>query len=57
MTYNDLIETFKARYPNLKVVDCRPICHELYTNDKVGITIWLENGDLLEYYPKMEVEA
>ncbi len=56
MTYNDLIETFKDRYSNLKIVDYRPVCHELFTDDKIGITIWLESGDVLEYYPKMEVE-
>lgn len=51
MTYNDLLNKFRDVFPFAEVDDCRPICHELFTDDKVGITIWLKNGDVIEYYP------
>jgi hypothetical protein len=54
MTYYDLLDKFLESFPFAKVDDYRPICHELFTDDKVGITIWLENGDVIEYYPKQE---
>jgi DNA polymerase-3 subunit alpha len=39
-----------------KVEDYRPICHELFTDGKPGITIWLKNGDVIEYYPAAEAD-
>lgn len=52
MTYGDLIKLFKTKYPDLKYKDYRPIAHEMFTDHLKGITIWLENGDVIEYYPK-----
>jgi hypothetical protein len=56
MTYNDLIDKFDDTFPFAKINDYRPICHELFEQGKVGITIWLENGDMVVYYPKIESE-
>ena len=52
MTYGDLLKLFVEKYPELKMTDYRPICPELFTKDLKGITIWLENGDVIQYYPK-----
>lgn len=52
MTYGDLLKLFVEKYPELKMLDYRPICPELFTKDLKGITIWLENGDVIQYYPK-----
>jgi len=57
LTHRDILNGFKATYPYLTVIDYRPICHELFTDDKLGITIWLENGDVIEYYPKVDEEG
>jgi len=52
MTYNDLLDKFEDAFPFAEIDDYRPVCHELFENDKVGITIWLKNGDMVVYYPK-----
>lgn len=54
MTYSDLLDIFKNTYPFMKVTNYRPVCRELFEAGKVGITIWLENGDMIVYYPKQE---
>ena len=51
MTYKELLNIFKDRFPFAKYEDYRPICHKLFTDDKVGITLFFENGDIIEYYP------
>ena len=51
MTNKDLLMKFKDEFPFAKVSDFRPICHELFTDGKQGITIWLEDGSVVEYYP------
>ena len=57
MTNGDILKTFREKYPKLMVKDYRPLSPKLYTNDLVGITIWLENGDVIQYYPKEAREA
>lgn len=52
MTNGDILKTFNEKYPELKVQDYRPLCPEMFTHDLVGVTIWLDNGDVLQYYPK-----
>ena len=52
MTFKEILNKFKDVFPFADVDDYRPICHELFTDDKQGITIWLDNGDIIEYYPK-----
>lgn len=51
ITYEDLLHQFKQTYPFIEVADYRPICHELFEKDKVGITIWTTDGNMLVYYP------
>lgn len=51
MTNEKILSRFKEVFPFAKVDDFRPLCHELFTDGKQGITIWLENGDVIEYYP------
>lgn len=52
MTYEEILSKFKDEFPLVKIDNYRPICHELFTDDKQGITIWLDNGDIIEYYLK-----
>ena len=52
MTNGDILKIFCVKYPKLRVKDYRPLCPELFTKDLKGITIWLENGDIIQYYPK-----
>ena len=57
MTYDCILNKFEKAFPNSpKIDDYRPVCHELFENGKVGITIWLANGDMVVYYPKQEGE-
>ena len=51
MTYKELLDKFINTFPDAKINDYRPICHEFFVGDKQGITIWLKNGDIIEYYP------
>ena len=55
MTFENILDRFKETLPFAEVDDYRPICHELFTEGKPGITIWLKNGDIIEYYPKEEL--
>lgn len=54
MTYSDLLDIFKNTYPFIKVTNYRPVCHELFEDGKEGCTIWLDNGDMVVYYPNQE---
>jgi hypothetical protein len=52
MTHEEILNRFKDEFPFAKIDDYRPICHELFTDGKQGITIWMDNGDIIEYYPE-----
>lgn len=52
MTNSEILKVFNEKYPELKMVDYRPLCPEIFTKDLIGITIWLDNGDVIQYYPK-----
>lgn len=52
MTHEEILNRFEDEFPLVNIDDYRPICHELFTDGKQGITIWLDNGDTIEYYPK-----
>ena len=56
MTYDELLDKFSDTFPFAKIDDYRPVCPEMFQVGKVGITIWLENGDMVVYYPKEESE-
>lgn len=57
MTFEEVLNKFKDVFPFAEVDDYRPLCHELFTDGKSGITIWLKNGDIIEYYPNAESEV
>lgn len=52
MIFDDLLNKFSDTFPFAEIDDYRPVCHELFENGKIGITIWLKNGDMVVYYPK-----
>ena len=57
MTFEEILLKFEKVFPLADVDDYRPICHELFTDGKEGITVWLKNGDIIEYYPNKESEV
>ena len=57
MTFEEILNKFEDAFPLAKIDDYRPICHELFTDGKQGVTIWLKNGDVIEYYPSTEREV
>lgn len=54
MTYSEILERFKDSFSFANVEDYRPVCHELFEDGKEGCTIWLDNGDMVVYYPNQE---
>lgn len=56
MTFDKILNKFTDTFPFVNVDDYRPICHELFTDGKEGITVWLDNGDVIEYYPNESEE-
>ena len=52
MTIGEALKIFRDKYPEIKVKNYRFYAPELFTKDLKGITIWLENGDVIQYYPK-----
>lgn len=57
MTFNEILQKFKDVFPFADIDDYRPICHKLFTDGKAGVTVWLKNGDIIEYYPNKEIEV
>lgn len=56
MTNRDIFAIFKSRYPDIKVDDYRPLWIE-FVKDKEGITIWVDNGDMIMYFPKSDMRG
>lgn len=52
MTNGDLISMFTQRFPNLNPVDMRPL-YSPYVTGREGLTIWLSNGDIILWFPKV----
>ena len=52
LTYGDLYMIFRETYPEIKPIDYRPN-GDLIIAGKIGITIWMDNGDVLFYYPNL----
>ena len=50
-TFKDILNQFKQTYSFIEVIDYRPVCYELFEKDKIGITIWTTNNDMIVYYP------
>lgn len=53
MTWGDLYKRFVKDYPKAKAVDYRPFVEGYLPTRRPGIIIWLENGDVLVYMPKV----
>ena len=53
MTWGDLYKRFAKDYPKAKAVDYRPFAEGYLPTRRPGIIIWLENGDVLVYMPKV----
>ncbi len=51
MTNGDIYEIFQDTYPELNPIDYRPLS-TLHDPKTPGIQIWLENGDIILYFPK-----
>ena len=47
----EILEIFRKNYPEVKVEDYRPLWTE-FTENRQGITIWTENGDVILYFSK-----
>lgn len=57
ITNQDIINQFTKAYPYLPVSDYRPLSPDVFTKGRIGITVWLENGDIIQYYPtSIEIE-
>ena len=54
MTYSEILDKFEDSFPFANVEDYRPVCNELFEDGKEGCTIWLDNGDMVVYYPNQE---
>mgnify|MGYP003299554865 CR=1 FL=1 len=48
-----MLDNFKKHYPQLKneISDYRPLSNVFIPNNRKGITIFLKNGDIIQYYP------
>ena len=55
MSNQDLFNEFVKNYPDMKVNDYRPLWMDA-VKGKPGITIWLDNGDVILYFPKEKEE-
>ena len=51
MTIIEVLNKFSDEFPQAKVDDYRPLA-DLFIRDKVGIVVWLKNGDMIVYCPK-----
>ena len=52
----EIMDMFKENYPNIEVEDYRPLCPQLFTANLQGVTIWLKNGDIIQYYPHQRLD-
>lgn len=50
LTFEEIAHIFEERYHS-QIKEYRPIC-DLFLEDKRGLTIWLDNGDMIIYCPK-----
>lgn len=54
MTFQECLHKFHDTFPNAEIDDYRPVCYEMFQENKEGMTIWLKNGDMVVYYPQQE---
>ena len=50
MTYRDLLNIFKQRYPGIGVHDYRPAVKMHIPMHMPGIVLWTEQGDVIVFY-------
>ena len=50
MTNGEMMKLFLENYPELECSDYRPLAQE-FVKDRAGITIWLKNGDIIQWFP------
>ena len=55
VTNEDLFNIFRGAYPEMPVSDYRPL-DLAFTKDRLGITIFMDNGDILLYFPEVKNE-
>ena len=54
MTNRDIYKMFCNEYQNISVADYRPLAGNVFTENRQGITLFMENGDILLYFPATE---
>ena len=54
MTNGEILQHLYDEHPEIadKVKDYRPLALD-FVGDRVGITIWLKNDDIILYFPKL----
>ena len=50
-TNGELFEMYKNNMPERKPIDYRPLSWK-FTPKTPGIVVWLDNGDIVLYFPK-----
>lgn len=50
MTYRELLNIFKQRYPGISVHDYRPVVKMHIPTHLPGIVIWTEQGDVIVFF-------
>ena len=50
MTNQEIYHDFKSKY-DVKTSDYRPLS-KIFVENRPGITIWTDKGDLILYFPK-----
>ena len=56
MTYSEMYSMFIRKFKTMKPDDYRPVMNgDIPTTP--GITIWMKNGDIIVYYPKIKEDT
>lgn len=50
MTNKEILEIFEEKYPQVAISDYRPLS-ALFVEDRQGITIWTDKGDIIFFFP------
>ena len=52
MTWGDIYKQFTKEFPKAEATDYRPYVEGYLPYRRLGIIVWLKNGDVLAYFPK-----
>lgn len=55
MTNGEIYDIFCKAYPDMHADDYRPLS-KIWVGDKQGIAIFMDNGDILLYFPEVKDE-